>query len=62
LAFAAQPEADDHVKIAVLVGSLTAALLAAVVLRIRNRRYRSLWEEENRDDDNDGIPDVYQRE
>ncbi|WP_420123740.1 Na+/H+ antiporter NhaA, partial [Nakamurella sp.] len=41
LAFAANPEADDHVKIAVLTGSLTAALLAAVVLRLRNRRYRA---------------------
>jgi NhaA family Na+:H+ antiporter len=62
LAFTANPEADDHVKIAVLTGSLAAALLAAVVLRIRNRRYRILWEEENRDDDHDGIPDIYQRE
>ncbi|HEY7813373.1 MAG TPA: Na+/H+ antiporter NhaA [Nakamurella sp.] len=61
LAFAASPEADDHVKIAVLTGSLTAAVLAAVVLRIRNRRYRRLWEAENRDDDHDGIPDSYQR-
>lgn len=60
LAFAANPEADDHVKIAVLTGSLVAAVLAAVVLRLRNRRYRRLWEEENRDDDQDGIPDIYQ--
>jgi Na+/H+ antiporter NhaA len=56
------PAADDHVKIAVLTGSLAAALLTAVVLRLRNRRYRRLWEEENRDDDHDGIPDIYQRE
>jgi len=62
LAFAASPEADDHVKIAVLTGSLTAALLAAVLLRLRNRRYRIIWEAENRDDDHDGIPDVYERE
>jgi len=62
LAFAANPESDDHVKIAVLTGSLSAALLAAVVLRVRNRRYRLLWEAENRDDDHDGIPDVYERE
>ena len=45
-----------------LTGSLSAALLAAVVLRVRNRRYRLLWEAENRDDDHDGIPDVYERE
>lgn len=62
LAFAANPEADDHVKIAVLTGSVTAALLAAVLLRLRNRRYRLMWEEEKRDDDHDGIPDVYERE
>ncbi len=60
LAFAASPEADDHVKIAVLVGSLTAALLAAGLLRLRNRHYRRLYEQENRDDDHDGIPDVYE--
>jgi NhaA family Na+:H+ antiporter len=35
-----------HVKIAVLVGSLLAALLAAVVLRLRNRTYRRLDEAE----------------
>ncbi|WP_420119957.1 Na+/H+ antiporter NhaA [Nakamurella sp.] len=62
LAFAANPESDDHVKIAVLTGSLSAALLAAVVLRLRNRRYRAMCEEENRDDNHDGIPDVYERE
>jgi len=37
-------------------------VLAAVVLRLRNRRYRRLWEEENRDDDHDGIPDIYLHE
>jgi NhaA family Na+:H+ antiporter len=62
LAFAANPEADDHVKIAVLTGSLAAALLAAVLLRVRNRRYRLMWDAENVDDDHDGIPDIYERE
>ncbi len=47
LAFAANPGADNHVKIAVLTGSITAALLAAVLLRVRNRRYRRLWAQEN---------------
>lgn len=51
LAFAADPAADDHVKIAVLTGSLSAAALAAVVLRVRNQRYRRLWELENQDVD-----------
>ena len=44
-----------------LVGSLAAALLAAVVLRARNRTYRRLCALEEADDDRDGIPDVYQR-
>jgi NhaA family Na+:H+ antiporter len=50
------------VKVAVLAGSLLAAVLAAILLRIRNRHYRQLWEEEQRDDDQDGIPDIYQHE
>jgi len=52
---------DEHVKVGVLVGTLTAALLASVVLRIRDRRYRLIAEEETRDADADGVPDVYQR-
>ena len=62
LAFGGNSAADDHVKVAVLAGSIAAAVIAAVLLRVRNRHYRRLWEEENRDDDNDGIPDIYQRE
>ncbi len=42
-----------------LAGSLLAAILAAVVLRLRNRHYRLVWELENRDDNHDGVPDVY---
>lgn len=52
----------SHAKVAILAGSLIAALLATVVLRIRNRHYRKLWVEENRDDNHDGIPDVYQQD
>jgi Na+:H+ antiporter, NhaA family len=51
---------DEHVKVGVLTGTLTAALLASVLLRLRDRRYRLLAEEEARDADADGIPDVYQ--
>ena len=60
LAFGAGTAADDQVKIGVLGGSLLAALLAAVVLRIRNAHYRQLCAEEERDADHDGTPDVYQ--
>ncbi|MFI9121485.1 Na+/H+ antiporter NhaA [Streptomyces bikiniensis] len=54
------PARAEHVKAAVLIGSLTAAALAALLLRRRNRLYKQLYEAENRDDDHDGIPDIYQ--
>ena len=54
------PATTEHIKAAVLVGSLIAATFAAVLLRRRNRVYKQLWEEEERDDDADGIPDIYQ--
>ncbi|MGA9872401.1 MAG: Na+/H+ antiporter NhaA [Rhodococcus sp. (in: high G+C Gram-positive bacteria)] len=61
LAFGQGTERDDHVKVGVLTGSLVAATLAAVILRSRNRAYREIYVEETRDDDHDGIPDMYQR-
>ncbi|AFR51074.1 Na+/H+ antiporter NhaA [Gordonia sp. KTR9] len=61
LAYGMGTDRDEHVKIGVLAGSLTAAACAAVILRIRNRHYRTVAELEQRDDDHDGIPDVYQR-
>ena len=60
LAFGPGSVADEHVKIGVLTGSLVAAALAAVVLRLRNRRYRQLHVLETADEDRDGIPDRYQ--
>ncbi|HEY0002975.1 MAG TPA: Na+/H+ antiporter NhaA, partial [Actinoplanes sp.] len=60
LAFGVGSEQDDRVKVAVLAGSLVAALLAAVILRLRNRTYRRIHEEENVDQDRDDVPDVYQ--
>jgi NhaA family Na+:H+ antiporter len=60
LAFGTGSEREDHVKVAVLAGSLAAALLAAVVLRARNRVYRRIHAAENVDADRDGIPDVYE--
>ena len=61
LAFGEGSALDDQVKVGVLVGSLLAAMLAAVVLRLRNRTYRRLCELEALDDDQDGVPDIYQR-
>ncbi|GAT71067.1 sodium:proton antiporter [Planomonospora sphaerica] len=53
-------EGAEHVKVAVLTGSLTAALIATVILRLRNRAYRRIHEIETADLDHDGIPDVYE--
>ncbi|GAA4727103.1 Na+/H+ antiporter NhaA [Modestobacter marinus] len=51
---------DEHVKVGVLVGTLTAALLASILLKTRDRRYRRIAEIETEDRDQDGVPDVYQ--
>jgi NhaA family Na+:H+ antiporter len=61
LAFGAGSLRDEHAKVGVLVGTLTAALLASVLLRLRNARYKRIEEEERRDADRDGVPDVYQQ-
>ncbi len=61
LAFGHGTERDDHVKVGVLLGSLTAVVLATVVLRLRNRVYRRLYQQENLDSNRDGVPDVYER-
>jgi NhaA family Na+:H+ antiporter len=55
------PALTEHVKAAVLVGSLIAAGLAALLLKRRNGIYRRLWEEENADENANAIPDVYER-
>ena len=62
LAFGVGSTGDGQAKLGVLLGSLLAALLAAVVLRLRNRHYRRIADEEAIDADDDGIPDVYQRD
>lgn len=62
LAFADDPLLADEVKAAVLVGSLIAAVLAGVLLKLRVRRYQELYDEEERDEDNDGIPDIYEQD
>lgn len=41
-------------------GGMFAALLATVVLRIRNRHYRRMCTAEELDADADSAPDVYQ--
>jgi NhaA family Na+:H+ antiporter len=60
LAFGAGSVADEHVKVGILTGSLVAALLAAVVVRSRDRTYRRMWEAEQVDADADGVPDLFE--
>ncbi|WP_199434987.1 Na+/H+ antiporter NhaA [Qaidamihabitans albus] len=60
LAFGAGSEREEHVKVAVLTGSLMAALIATVILRFRNRAYRRIHEIETADVNQDGIPDVFE--
>ncbi|MFH8490955.1 Na+/H+ antiporter NhaA [Streptomyces longisporoflavus] len=55
------PSTAEHIKAAVLIGSLIAVGLATLLIKRRNGVYRRLYDEETRDDDHDGIPDIYQR-
>jgi Na+:H+ antiporter, NhaA family len=61
LAFGAGSVRDEHGKVAVLTGTLLAAALAAVLLKLRDRRYQRIRAVEELDTDWDGIPDVYQQ-
>jgi NhaA family Na+:H+ antiporter len=61
LAFDEDPLLAGEVKAAVLIGSLISAIVAGVLLKLRNDRYRRLVEEEERDEDQDGIPDMYEQ-
>lgn len=60
LAFEGDQVLTEEVKAAVLVGSFTSAVLAAVLLKLRNDKYRRICEDEERDEDRDGVPDVYE--
>ncbi|MEU7724045.1 Na+/H+ antiporter NhaA [Streptomyces sp. NPDC040724] len=60
LAFAGNPALTDEIKAAVLIGSLIAAVIAGIMLKLRNRTYKALTDAEERDEDLDGIPDIYE--
>ncbi|MFG2027701.1 Na+/H+ antiporter NhaA [Streptomyces sp. NPDC048825] len=62
LAFEGDEVLTDEVKAAVLTGSLIAAVLASVLLKVRNAKYRKLCEAEELDEDLDGIPDIYEQD
>jgi Na+:H+ antiporter, NhaA family len=60
LAFGPGTGQDANAKVGILLGSLLSAILAGVVLRIRNRRYQEICAQEERDAYADGVPDVYE--
>ncbi|OWA23451.1 Na+/H+ antiporter NhaA [Streptomyces sp. CS057] len=62
LAFEGDTEMVNEIKAAVLLGSLIAALLACVLLKIRVRKYRALITAEELDEDESGVPDVYEQD
>ncbi|WP_328770713.1 Na+/H+ antiporter NhaA [Streptomyces sp. NBC_00286] len=62
LAFEGDEVLTDEIKAAVLTGSLIAAVVASVLLKIRNAKYRKLCEAEELDEDLDGIPDIYEQD
>ena len=51
---------NDDAKVAILAASVLAAVLASILLTIRNRRYAVLEAAERLDADNNGIPDVFE--
>ncbi|MEW1696573.1 Na+/H+ antiporter NhaA [Streptomyces sp. NPDC093249] len=62
LAFEGDAVLTDEVKASVLIGSLIAAVLASVLLKLRVRKYQALVTDEERDEDQDGIPDIYEED
>ncbi|SEL39238.1 Na+/H+ antiporter NhaA [Streptacidiphilus jiangxiensis] len=50
LAFSGNPELTERAKAAVLVGSVICAVAASVLLRMRNRKYQRLCDEEDSED------------
>jgi NhaA family Na+:H+ antiporter len=61
LAFDSDPLLLTDAKVGILTASFGAALLSTVALARRRRTLGALAEAEERDGDNDGIPDVYQQ-
>ncbi|NED12768.1 Na+/H+ antiporter NhaA [Streptomyces sp. SID9124] len=62
LAFAGDDDMINEIKASVLLGSLIAAVLSGVLLKLRVRRYRALSDAEELDEDGSGVPDVYEQD
>ena len=50
---------NDDAKVAILTGSVTAAVLGAILLGSRNKHYKKIAEKESVDANADGVPDVF---
>lgn len=61
LSFGVDTLLGDEAKIGILLGSIGAAALAALLLSSRNRMYRRALADESTDRNRDGIPDVFQQ-
>lgn len=59
LSFGLGSDHNDDAKVAILTGSVTAAVLGAIILGLRNKHYKKIAEKESVDADADGIPDVF---
>lgn len=62
LAFVGDDDMINEIKASVLIGSLIAAVLSGVLLKLRVRRYRALFDAEELDEDASGVPDVYEQD
>lgn len=60
LAYEGNLESLDGAKVAVFTASVLSALLASLMLLTRNRHYRQVAAVEEADEDQDGVPDIYQ--
>jgi len=53
------PHTEDA-KIAILFGSILAAIIGSLILSRRNKHYRALADKESVDANDNGIPDVFE--
>ncbi|MEU1364538.1 Na+/H+ antiporter NhaA [Streptomyces sp. NPDC005803] len=62
LAFTGDDEMINEIKASVLLGSVIAAVLSGVLLKLRVRTYRTLFDAEELDEDASGVPDIYEQD
>lgn len=61
LSFTPTDPHHDHAKVAILLASVLAAVIASILLTSRNRRYRRISSTKTVDQDGNSIPDIYQQ-